>query len=79
MIGIHIYDINEPLYLTYKPISIINSAKYEKKKYLEPCIEQRRYFTPFVVSCEYTIGKETDVFLKWLSKKLAEKWHRPYA
>ena len=40
---------------------------------------QRRNFTPFVDSCEGLLGKEADVFLKRLSMKLAEKWHRPYS
>ena len=56
-----------------------NLLRTTKKKYLEPCVEQRRHFTRFVVSCEGLLGKEADVFLKRLSMKLAEKWHRPYS
>jgi len=43
------------------------------------CLEQRRHFTPFVVSCEGLLGKEADVFLKRLSTKIADKWHRLYS
>ena len=43
------------------------------------CLEQRRHFTPFVVSCEGLLGKEEDLCLKRLSMKLAEKWHRSYS
>ena len=46
---------------------------------MEPGLEQRRHFTPFVVSCEGLLGKETDAFLKRLLMKLAEKWYRPYS
>jgi len=47
---------------------------------LEPCLDQRRHFTPFVVLCEEgLLGKEADTFLKRLSKKLADKWRRPYS
>ena len=42
-------------------------------------IIQRRRFAPSVVSCDSFLGKEADVFLKCLSKKLADKWHRPYS
>ena len=46
---------------------------------MEPCLEQRRLFTPFVVSCEGLLGKEVDTFWKSLSKKLVDKWRRPYS
>ena len=61
-------------------MSILKSAETAKKtKYLKGCLDQRRHFTPFVVSCEGMLGKEADVFFKRLSMKLAEKWHRPYS
>ena len=43
-------------------------------KNLEPCVEHRRHFTPFVVSCEGYLGKEA-MFFTFLSIKLTEKWH----
>ena len=49
----------------------------KKKKCLDPCLKHRRCFTPFVVSCEGMLGREADVFLKNLAKKLASKWERP--
>ena len=80
IMDVRICDVNQPSYITRKPASIVKSAENEKqKKYLEPCLEQRRHFTPFVVSCEGILGKEANVFLKRLSKNLADKWHRPYA
>jgi hypothetical protein len=36
--------------------------------------EQRRHFTPFVVSTDGLIGKEAKTLLKKLSSLLAEKW-----
>ena len=75
-----ICDVNQASYQIRKPASIIKSAKNDKKKkFLELCLMQRRYFTPFVVSCEGLLGKEADTFLKRLSKKLADKWRRPYS
>ena len=65
IIDVRIADVNHPSYLYRKPTSIIKSTENAKKKiYLEPCLEQRRHFTPFVVSYEGLLGKEADVFLK---------------
>ena len=41
--------------------------------------QAEKLFTPFVVSCEGLLGKEAGTFLKRLSKKLADKWRRPYS
>jgi hypothetical protein len=50
-----------------------------KKKYLEEYLEQRRHFTPFVVSTDGLLGKEEKVLLKKLSAIFAEKWEKPYS
>jgi len=74
IIDVRICNVNQASYLTRKLASIVQSAENEKKKkYLEPCLEQRRHFTPFVISCEGLLGKEADIFLKHLSMKFAEK------
>ena len=53
IIYVRIYDVNHASCQTRKSASIIKSVENEKKKkHLEPCLEQRRHFTPFVVSCE---------------------------
>ena len=51
----------------------------KKKKYLQPCLEQRRHFTPFVTSTDGLIGKEGKTVLKRLSALIAEKWDKPYS
>lgn len=80
IIDVRICDVNQPSYLVRKPSSIIKSSENDKKrKYLDACLEQRRHFTPFVVSCEGLFGKEADFFMKRLAKKLADKWKRPYS
>ena len=79
IIDVRICDVNQPSYRDRNPVSILHSAETEKKKkYLEPCLEQRRHFTPFVVSCEGLLGREADVFLSRLGKKLATRWARPH-
>ena len=80
IIDVRICDVNQASHLTRKPTSIVKYAQNEKeKKYLESCPEQRRHLTSIVVYCEALFGKEANVFLKRLSMKLAEKWHRPYS
>ena len=46
---------------------------------MDACLEQRRYFIPFVVSCKRLFGKEASFFIKRLAKKLADKWNQPYS
>jgi hypothetical protein len=42
----------------------------KKKKYLRPCLEQRRSFVPFVVSIDGLIGREAKNLLKWIALRL---------
>jgi hypothetical protein len=64
--------------------SKVRGGKYKGVKCTRPttpksCLEQRRHFTPFVVSTDGLIGKETKTLLKKLSSLLAEKWEKPYS
>ena len=59
IIDVRIYDMNQPSCLARKPSSILKSSENDKKrKHLDACLEQRRHFTPFVVSCEGLFGKD---------------------
>ena len=53
--------------------------KEKKKKYLQPCLERRRHFTPFVTTTDRLMGKEAQKFLARLATRLAEKWRNPYS
>ncbi len=53
--------------------------KEKKNKYWKPCENQRRHFTFFVVSTVGMFGFEARVFLKRLTKLLAEEWKKPYS
>lgn len=78
IIDVRACDVNQPSCLIRKRKSIIKAAENDKKKkYLEACLEQRRHFTPFVVSCKGMFGKEASFFMKRLAKKLEDKWNRP--
>ena len=80
IIDVRTCDVNQTSYLDREPASVIKSAEKEKKKkYLNDCLNQRRHFTPFVVSCEGMLGKEASTFLNRLGKSLSDKWKRPYS
>ena len=54
-------------------------GQYKLKKYLEPCLEQRRHFTPFVASTDGLLGIEAQTLLKKLAADLAEKSGKTYS
>ena len=58
IIDVRIHDVNQNSYLTRTPAVILKAAEVtKKKKYLKNCLDQRRHFTPFAVSCEGMLGK----------------------
>jgi hypothetical protein len=80
IIDVRITDTDAKSNLSKDPAKVLEAhEKEKKKKYLEACLEQRRTFTPFVVSTDGLIGKEAKTLLKKLSTLLAEKWGKSYA
>jgi hypothetical protein len=72
-------DTDAKTYRSRDPHKVLASQEREKKKkYLQSCLEQRKHFTPFVVSTDGLIGREAGELLKRLSLRLADKWERPY-
>ena len=62
------------------PDKVLETQEREKKrKYLDACIQQRRHFSPFVVSTDGLMGKEAKLIMSTLAAKLAEKWEKPYS
>jgi hypothetical protein len=80
IVDVRVTDTDANSYKTRDPASVLKSQEKEKKrKYLAACLEQRRHFTPFVVSTDGMLGREASTFAKRLSAKLAEKWQKPYS
>jgi hypothetical protein len=80
IIDVRITDTIAKSYASRDPKKILQSQEKEKKKkYLDRCLLQRQAFTPFVVSVDGLIGYEASNLLKQLSKRLAEKWRKPYS
>ena len=80
IVDVRITDTDAKSYKSRDPAKVLASQEREKKKkYLEPCLQRRRHFTPFVVSADGLKGKEAKAFLKRLSVLLAKKWQKPYS
>ena len=52
--------------------------KNKKKKYLQPCLNQHQYFTPFIMSNNGLIRKEAKVLLQKLSSAIAKETGKSY-
>ena len=58
---------------------IEKQEKEKKSKYLQPCLERRRHFTPFIATTDGMLGKEAKNFVARLVDRLAGKWKSPYS
>jgi hypothetical protein len=80
IIDVRITDLDAKSNCSRDPMKVLAVHEREKKKtYLEPCLEQRRHFNPFLLSTDGLIGKESKLLLKKLSALLSEKWEKPYS
>jgi hypothetical protein len=80
IIDVFITGVDAKSNLSKHPDKVLIAHKKEKKKkYLEACLEQRRHFTPFIVSTNGLLGKETKTLLKKILALLAEKWEKLYS
>ncbi len=80
IVDVQVTDTDSKSYRSRDPHKVLATQEREKKKkYLQPCLEQRKHFTPFVVSTDGLIGPEAGELLKRLSLRLADKWERPYS
>jgi hypothetical protein len=80
IIDVRCVDTDAKSYNSRDPEKVLKSAEKSKKnKYLEHCLQQRRAFTPFVISVDGLLGYEAKNLLKRLAFHLAEKWQKPYS
>ena len=80
IIDTRVVDTDSKSYITRDPSQVLKQHEREKKnKYLKPCIDQRRHFTPFVVSTDGLIATEGTNLLKMLAARLSKKTQRPYS
>ena len=80
IIDVHVRDTNAHSAINKDPHIVLETQEGEKKlKYLKACQDQRRHFTPFVVSCDGLLGKEADALLRNLSEHLSKKTGKFYS
>ncbi len=80
ILDVRVTDTDSNSYCKRTPFKVLESQEKEKKrKYLGPCLENRRHFTPFVLSVDGLLGREAKTFAKRLAVKLAGKWQKPYS
>ena len=80
LFDVRITDTDAPSYRDVAPESVLRSQERAKKrKYLEPCLERRRHFTPLVFSVDGLRGTEADAALQRLASLLAGKWGQNYS
>jgi len=72
IIDVLVTNLDSKSYKNLPPKKALEQQEKEKKKkYCKPCENQRRHFTPFVLSTDGMFGFEARAFLKRLAKLLA--------
>jgi hypothetical protein len=80
IIDVRVTDTDAPSYIKTSPAKALETAeRAKKKKHLQACLDQRRHFSPFVVSVDGLLGKEAKTVLKVLASKMATKAGKPYS
>ena len=80
ILDVKVSDLDAKSYSKRAPAAALRSLERAKKRqYLQPCLEQRRHFVPFVASVDGLLGSEAQEVLRRLSHLLSEKWSRPYS
>ena len=75
-----VVNTNDPTHRTKDPVRCLPEAERgENRMYLEACFQQRRHFSPFVVSVDGLLEVEATATLKRLASCLATKWKQSYS
>ena len=77
VLDICITDTDAPSYKDILSAKVLERAA--KAKYLHPCLDWRRSFTPLVYSVDGMACKEAKSFEKRIACFLEEKWDQPYS
>ena len=80
IIDVRITDTDAKSYVSCDPMAVLaQHERAKKKKYLQPCLAQRRTFCPFITSCNGLLGKEATRLLQRLALRIAKKTGRAYS
>jgi len=77
---VQVCDTDAPSYANITPARVLENAERRKKaKHLDPCLQQRKHFTPLVFSVDGVAGREATSAIRNLAKLLSAKWNRAYS
>ena len=77
LIDVQLVNVDAKSHRNREAEAILKTAERTKKrKHLTDCQQQRRHFTPFVVSTDGMLGYEANSLIKRLAKELAENGNR---
>jgi hypothetical protein len=80
IIDVRVCDTDSNSYLSSTPANILRKQELEKKKkYLQPCLDSRRDFTPYVLSVDGMLATEAKELNKRLAGKIANRWKTTYS
>eukprot|EP00978_Attheya_sp_CCMP212_P032240 scaffold124880_cov38-Attheya_sp.AAC.2 len=80
IIDVRICDTDSNSYLSSTPEKVLWKQELEKKKkYLQPCLDSRRDFTPYVLSVDGMLVTEAKELNKRLAGKIANLWKTTYS
>jgi len=80
IIDVRVTDTNAKSVIRRNPEDVLEAQEREKmKKHLKACQDQRRHFTPFVVSCTGRIGKQAKALIRNLAGRLSDKPDKSYS
>ena len=80
ILDVRITDTDSKSQQARDPKKVLASHEQQKKKkYLTACLDQRRHFSPFVVSVDGLFGKEAEKVLQRLAVKISERNGMPYS
>jgi hypothetical protein len=73
-------DTDAPYYHNKDRQKALEVAEQLKKKtYIQPCLDHRHHFTPFVVSVDGRVGKEVRMVIKALTENQAHNMGKLYS
>eukprot|EP00978_Attheya_sp_CCMP212_P019465 scaffold54527_cov24-Attheya_sp.AAC.2 len=79
IVNVRICDTDSNSYLSSTPEKVLRKKELEKKKkYLQPCLDSRRDFTPCVLLVDGMLATEAKELNKRLAGKIANRWKTTY-
>ena len=79
LIDVQIVNTDSTAHRNRTSEAVKTAERSKKKKHLAHCQQQRRYFTPSVVSTDGLLGDEANAMVKRLATVLSQQWEKAYS